>query len=169
MFEILLFFPKTFCDHFSGNPENVTENSIFGVPKTHQKVMKITDFDLLRGPFVYGDQSRRVPQIKQNVAKMHQKSLRSEHDKLWIPVSQWSKRTPSTDLRKCLETRAFLSFPVLLCSRHGCRIDHFDLKIVRIHANRSNRRVVLGSVLYYTSNARREAGQFEVYILKKQI
>ena len=36
-------------------------------------------------------------------------------------------------------------------------------KIVRIHTNRSNRRIVLGSVLYYTSNARREAGQFEVY------
>ena len=31
------------------------------------------------------------------------------------------KRTPLLDLRKCIKTRSFLSFPVLLCSRHGRR------------------------------------------------
>ena len=149
--------------------------------------MKITRFDLLRGPFIYGDQaSRWVPKIKQNVANMHQKSSRNEHEKIWIPVSQWSKRTPSTDLRKCIETRSFfvvpgvalltpcmqkslkivenssqndhkkyesrccndqkhtpstdlrkcsetrsfLSFPVLLCSRHACRIRSKSSKII---------------------------------------
>ena len=75
--------------HFSENPANVTENSIFAVPKTHQKVMKITRFDLLRGPFIYGDQaSRRVPKIKQNVAKMNQKSPQNEHEKTWISILQ---------------------------------------------------------------------------------
>ena len=62
------------------------------MPKTHQKVMKITRFDLLRGPFINGDHaSRRVPKIKQNVAKMHQKSSRNEHGKMWIPMLQLSK------------------------------------------------------------------------------
>ena len=31
------------------------------------------------------------------------------------------KRTPSTDLQNCIKTRSLLSFPVLLCSRHGCK------------------------------------------------
>ena len=62
------------------------------MPKTHEKVMKITRFDLLRGAFIEGDQaSRRVPKIKQNVAKMHQKSSRNEHEKMWIPMLQLSK------------------------------------------------------------------------------
>ena len=31
------------------------------------------------------------------------------------------KRTPSTELRNCMKTRSFLSFPVLLCSSSACR------------------------------------------------
>ncbi len=31
------------------------------------------------------------------------------------------KPTPSLDLRKRIKTRSFLSFPVLLCSHHGCK------------------------------------------------
>ena len=150
--------------------------------------MKITRFDLLRGPFIYGDQaSRRVPKIKQNVAKMNQKSPQNEHEKKRISILQWSKthavawpakmhqiafifvipgvalltswmqkvlkivenslqndhkkyesrccigqkHAPSTDLRKCIETHSFLSLPVLLCSRHGC-------KIAQNHENQQN-------------------------------
>ena len=109
--------------HFSGNPPSVGWSSIFAVSKTLQKVMKITHFDALRRPFVNLDQaSRRVPKIKQNVAKMHQKSPRNEHEKIWIPVSQWSKRTPSTDLRKTIETRYF-------CRSRCCFAHAMDEKI----------------------------------------
>ena len=31
------------------------------------------------------------------------------------------KPTPSLDLRKRIKTRSFVSFPVLLCSHHGCK------------------------------------------------
>ena len=31
------------------------------------------------------------------------------------------KRTPSLHLQNCIKTRSFLSFPQLLCSRHGCK------------------------------------------------
>ena len=60
--------------------------------------------------------------------------------------------------------RNFVDFDPKIVRIHAAQIlAHFDFRIVRIHTDRSNRRVVLGSVLYYTSNARREAGQFEVY------
>ena len=42
------FFATKFYHHFSGNPPNVTGNSIFPTQKTFQKVMKITRFELLR-------------------------------------------------------------------------------------------------------------------------
>ena len=51
LFAIELYF------YFSGNPAHVTEISIFEVSKTREKVMKITRFDLLRGPFIYRDQA----------------------------------------------------------------------------------------------------------------
>ena len=58
--------------------------------------MKITRFDLLRGPFIDRDQaSRREPKIMQNHAKMHPKSPQNEHEKTCIPVSQWPKRHPN--------------------------------------------------------------------------
>ena len=159
---------------------------------------------------------------------MHQKSPRNEHEKIWIPVSQWSKRTPSTDLRKCIktrsffvvpgvalltpcmqkslkiiqnspqndhkkyearccndqkhtpstdlrkcsETRSFLSFPVLLCSRHGCRIRSKLSKIIdggMSCVDGRARRVSLAVPLRRTTlrSARREAGQFEVYFDRK--
>ena len=37
--------------------------------------------------------------------------------------------TPSTDLQNCIKTRSLLSFPVLLCSRHGCKNRSKSLKI----------------------------------------
>ena len=108
--------------YFSGNPANVTEMWIFEMSKTREKVVKITSFDLLRGPFIHRDQaSRWVPKIMQNDAKMHLKSPQNEHEKTWPRCCNGQKRTPSLDLRKCIKLRSFLSFPVLLCSRHGCK------------------------------------------------
>ena len=76
------FFATKFYPYFSENPPNVTDNVIFPTQKTLQKVMKITRFELLRGPFIYRDQaSRRELKIMQNDAKMHHKSPRNEHEK----------------------------------------------------------------------------------------
>ena len=106
------FFADSYYHYFSGNPANVTENSIFAVPKTHQKVMKITRFDLLRGAFIYGDQaSRRVPKIKQNVAKMNQKSQQNEHEKMWISVLQWSETHVVASPAKMHENAFIFVFP----------------------------------------------------------
>ena len=75
-------FATKFLPHFSENPPNVTDNGISPVQKTLQKVMKITRFELLRGPFIYRNQaSRRELKIMQNDAKMHHKSPRNEHEK----------------------------------------------------------------------------------------
>ena len=66
------------------------------------------DFDLLRGPFVDGDQaSRRVPKIMQNDANMHLKSQQNEHKKIRIPVSQWIKQKLAIELRAKLHQNAF--------------------------------------------------------------
>jgi len=76
------FFATKFCIHFSGNPQSNGWSLIFAGSKTLQKVVKITYFDLLRGPFVNGDQaSRRVSKIVQNSVKMHLKSPQNEHKK----------------------------------------------------------------------------------------
>ena len=76
------FFATKFYIHFSGNPKNNCVSSILAGSKTLQKVMKITHFDVLQGPFVDGDQaSRRVSKIMQNDAKMHLKSLQNDHEK----------------------------------------------------------------------------------------
>ena len=76
------FFVTKFYPYFSENSPNVTGNSIFPTQKTLQKVMKITRFELLRGPFIDRDQaSRRELKIMQNDAKMHDKSPRNEHEK----------------------------------------------------------------------------------------
>ena len=116
------FFAPKFCIYFSGNPPNVGLWSIFAGSKTLEKVIKITHFDVLRGPFVDLEQaSRRVPKIMQNYTKIHIKSPQNDHKIIWHPVLQWSRRTPSLHLRKCIKMRSFLSFPVLLCSRHGCK------------------------------------------------
>ena len=61
------------------------------------------------------------------------------------------KRTPSNDLRKCIKTRPFLPFPMLLCSRHGYKNRFKSLKIID------------GGMHGVYGRARREAGQFEVY------
>ena len=71
-----------FYIYFSRNPQSNEVSLIFAGSKTLQKMMKITHFDVLQGPFVDGDQaSRRVSKIVQNDAKMHLKSLQNEHEK----------------------------------------------------------------------------------------
>ena len=76
------FFATKFCIYFSGNPQNNGVSLIFAGSKTLQKLIKITHFDVLQGPFVDGDQaSRRVSKIMQNDAKMHLKSLQNDHEK----------------------------------------------------------------------------------------
>ena len=123
------FFAAEFCIYFSENPPNVTSNVIFSTQKTLQKVMKITRFELLRGPFIYRDQaSRREPKIMQNDAKMHHKSPRNEHEKIQIPVVQCSK-THAVDRPAKLHENAFaFVVPVLLCVRHGCKNRSKSLK-----------------------------------------
>ena len=75
-------FAIKFYFNFSGNPPNVTGNFIFSTQKTLQKVMKITRFELLRGPLIDRDQaSRRELKIMQNYSKMQHKSPRNEHEK----------------------------------------------------------------------------------------
>ena len=64
----------------------------FAGSKTLQKVIKITHFDVLQGPFIHRDQaSRRASKILQNDVKMHLKSPQNEHEKVSNPVLQWSK------------------------------------------------------------------------------
>ena len=86
------FFAAKFYSHFSGNSPNVMDNSIWGVSKTLEKVMKFTRFDVLRLPFIYLDQaSRRIPKIMQNDAKIHIKSSPNEHEKIWTSILQCSE------------------------------------------------------------------------------
>ena len=76
--------------------------------KNASKVIKITHFDVLQGPFVHSDQaSRRVSKIVQNYVKMHLKSQQNEHKKYGIRYCNGQKRTPSLDLRKRIKTRSF--------------------------------------------------------------
>ena len=92
--------------------------------------MKITRFELLRGPFINRYQaSTRELKIMQNDAQMHHKSRRNEHEKNRFRSCNAQKRTPSTDLQNCIKTRSLLSFPVLLCARHGCKNRSKSLKI----------------------------------------
>ena len=101
------------------NQPNVTGNGIFPVQKTLQKVMKITRFELLSGPFIYRDQaSRRVHKIMQNDAKIHHKSARNDHEKTQIPILQCSK-TQAVDRAANLHGNAFIfAVPVLRCSKN---------------------------------------------------
>ena len=90
------FFATKFYFFFSGNPQSNGWSSIFAGSKTLQKVIKITHFDVLQGPFVDLEQaSRRVHKIMQNYAKMHLKSPQNDHEKTCAPVLQWQKRHPN--------------------------------------------------------------------------
>ena len=76
------FFAIKFYFYFSGNPQSNGVSLIFAGSKTLQKMMKVTHFDVLQGPFVDGDQtSRRVFKIVQNYVKMHQNSPQNDHEK----------------------------------------------------------------------------------------
>ena len=76
------FFATKFYIHFSENQPNVPTNAIFLEQKTLQKVMKITHFDVLGGPFVDRDQaSRREHKVMQNCVKMHLKSSQNDRGK----------------------------------------------------------------------------------------
>ena len=106
----------------------------------------------------------------QKSLKIVENSPQNDHKKYESRCCNDQKHTPSTDLRKCSETRSFLSFPVLLCSRHGCRIHSKSLKIIdgdMSCVDGRARRVSLAAPLRRTTlrSARREAGQFEVYYL----
>ena len=85
-------FATKFRLDFSGNPQSNGVSLIFAGSKTLQKMMEITHFDVLQGPFVDGDQaSGRVSKIVQNYVKMHLKSPQNEHEKMRRPLLQWSK------------------------------------------------------------------------------
>ena len=105
------FFATEFYPYFSENPPNVTSNVISSTQKMLQKVMKITRFELLRGPFIYRNQaSRRKSKIMQNDAKMHYESPRNDHKNFRFPSHNAQKRTPSTDLQNYMKTRSLLSY-----------------------------------------------------------
>ena len=53
---------------------------------------------------------KRAPILRQMNTKTHEPRCRNG-----------KKHMSSTDMRKCMETRLFLSFPVLLCSSSGCQ------------------------------------------------
>ena len=55
------------------------------------------------------------------IAKNRRKFVQSDHEKYEARCCNGKRHTPSTDLRKCIKMRSFLSFQVLLCSRHGCK------------------------------------------------
>ena len=79
------FFAIKFYIYFSENPPNVPTNAIFIEQKTLQKVMEITHFDVLGGPFVHRDQaSGREPKIMQNDVKMQIKSSQNDREKIVI-------------------------------------------------------------------------------------
>ena len=95
------FFATKFCPYFSENPPTVPMNAIFLEQKTLQKVMEITHFDVLGGPFVNRDQaSRREPKIMQNCVKMHIKSSQNDRVKNLNPLSQWSEMHAVAGLAK---------------------------------------------------------------------
>ena len=58
----------------------------------------------------------------QKLLKIVENSLQNDHKKYEARCCIGQKHVPSTDLRKCIETHSFLSLPVLLCSRHACKI-----------------------------------------------
>ena len=58
----------------------------------------------------------------QKLFKIVENSSQNDHKKYEARCCIGQKHAPSTDLRKCIETHSFLSLPVLLCSRHGCKI-----------------------------------------------
>ena len=56
-----------------------------------------------------------TPKCIENHRKMNTK-------KCGLRCCNGQKRTSSLHLQKCIKTRSFLLFPVLLCSCHGCKI-----------------------------------------------
>ena len=48
-------------------------------------------------------------------------SPKNDHKKYEARFCNGQTRASSADVRKCIKTRSFLSFQVLLCSRHGCK------------------------------------------------
>jgi len=58
----------------------------------------------------------------QKLLKIVENSAQNYHKKYEARYCNGQKHTPSPDLRKCIETRSFLSLHVLLWSRHGCKI-----------------------------------------------
>ena len=102
------FFAIKFCIYFSENPPNVPTNAIFLEQKTLQKVIEVTHFDVLGGPFVHRDQaSKREPKIMQNCVKMHLKSSQNDSVKRLIPLSQWSEMHAVAGLAK-MHQNAFI-------------------------------------------------------------
>ena len=63
-----------------------------------------------------------VPGVALLTPWMQKLFRQNDHKKYEARCCIGQKHAPSTDLRKCIETHSFLSLPVLLCSRHGCKI-----------------------------------------------
>ena len=82
-------------------------------------------------------------------------SPKNDHKKYEARFCNGQTRASSADVRKCIKTRSFLSLPVSLCSRHGCKIPSKSSKIID------------GDMHCVCGRARREAGQFGGYSLRK--
>ena len=66
----------------------------------------------------------------QKTLKIVENWPQNNHKKCDARFCNGQKRTPSNDLQKCVKTRSFLLFPVLLCSRHGCKHRSKSSKII---------------------------------------
>ena len=91
-------------------------------------MMKVTRFELLRGPFIYRDQaSRRELKIIQKDAKMHHKSPRNEHEK-----NINSRRAMLKNARR-RPTCQIASKRVRFCRYRCCFAHAMDAKIAQNH------------------------------------
>ena len=121
--------------------------------------MKIAISELLHGPFVHLEQAfRRVPKIMQNCDKMHLKSPQNEHEETWVTVSQRQNIHP-------IAWRARTRQNAITFAVHGLALLRESVPTSRKLTKTQNG--IRSQKWTPISNARREAGQFEVYTYKK--
>ena len=128
----IIFFAIKFYFYFSENPKIVTGNGIFPYKKRLKKWRKLhvlscseehsyTEIRLSNG---CPKSCKITPKCIENHRKMNTK-------KCGFRCCNDQKCTSSLHLQKCIKTRSFLYFPVLLCLHHGrknrsksSKIDH---------------------------------------------
>ena len=79
--------------------------------------------------FVVTGVALRTPWMQKSLKIIENLPL-NNHKKYECRCCNGQKSTLSIDLRTCIKTRWFLSFPLLLCWRHGCKIRSKSSKII---------------------------------------